>query len=348
MRILFACERSAGHIFPALSIAKKIKIAQRDSESEKKEEIYFFVSSKDLKKYVEAEGFVVFGKYFSFRCLAIEGFFRFIEAIYIISKLRPERVIGFGGRDSFFLILLSSLLSIDTVLYEPNVSLGKANKVLSRFVKKILRGFPSQESSQKNLVFGVPLRDNLKRLDKQKAREILQFDAKTVILCCGGSQGSRFINQNFVRFVQQFKGDCQIIHLTGKDKFLEIRENYNKIECKSFVEDFYYNLEVLYSAADLVVSRAGALTLSEISYYRLAALLIPHTGASGHQRENALYFQQRDAALLCSEDNFSFSDFSKSLSSLIYDDNLRERLALNAAKIELGVDFESLDINYWR
>lgn len=348
MRILFACERSAGHIFPALSVAKKMKRTQPVSESKRNEKIYFFVSSKDLKKYVEAEGFVTFGRYFPFRCLAIEAVFRFIEAIYIILKLRPQRVIGFGGRDSFFLILLSSLFSIDTVLYEPNLNFGRTNKLLSKFIKKVLRGFPDQRPSGKEVVVGVPLRDNLKKFNRQKARAILQFDDKIVILCCGGSQGSRFINQNFVRFIKEFKGPCQVIHLTGKDKFLEIRENYNKIEHKSFVEDFYYNSEVLYNAADLVVSRSGALTLAEISYYGLPALLIPHTGGFGHQRENALYFQQRDAALLCFEDDFSFSDFSKSLSRLIEDSSLRQRLADNAAKIKLGVDFESFDINYWR
>jgi len=345
MRILFACERSAGHIFPALSIADKIRQSSQLSGFEDSKEIYFFLSSGFLKKYVQSQGYLTFGKYFRFRCLPIEGFWRFFEAIYIILRLRPQKVIGFGGRDSFFLILFSSLLSIETTLYELNFSLGRANKVLSRFAKKVVCGFQEGVFLEKAVFAGVPLRKNLKKLSKSAARKELGFDRQPVVFCCGGSQGSSFVNQVFLNFIEKFKGACQVIHLTGKDKFLEISQKYNKIEHKSFVRDFYYNVELLYSAADLVVSRAGASSLAEISYYQLAAVLLPHPGGSGHQVENARYFQKNGAVLLCLEDDFSFQNFSCLLESLITDENLRSNLADNAAAIKLGVGFEDLDLS---
>lgn len=340
MRVLFACERSAGHIFPALSIANKLKA---DTQSGRRE-IYFFLSSRFLKPYVQSQGYPTFGRYFPFRCLAVEGIWRLFEAIYIILKVRPQRVIGFGGRDSFFLILLSALVSIETIVYEPNLSFGRANKVLAKFAKRVLRGFPRPEQSKKSIVVGVPLRQNLKKIDKKDARRILNFDHRPVIFCCGGSQGSNFINETFLKFIKDFKGQCQVIHLTGPDKFLEISQNYNKIGHKSFVRDFYYQVEILYAAADIVVSRAGASSLAEISYYGLAALLLPHPGGFGHQKENALYFEQRGAAYLCPEDNFSFSDFSQYLKRLIDDEGLCRALGRQASKIKLGVGFENLDI----
>ena len=92
-----------------------------------------------------------------------------------------------------------------------------------------------------------------------------------------------------------------------------------------------------------MVSRAGALTMSEISYYGLASILIPHPGGFGHQMKNALYFQEKGAALICPEKNFSFADFQKSLEKLILDSRLRETLAKEAAKLKLGIGFEDFD-----
>lgn len=344
MRILFACERSAGHIFPALSIAKKMQSAGSQETVKSNNQIYFFVSSKLLKKYVKAEGFAVLGRHFAFRCLPLELAWRFFESIYIIFKVRPQRVIGFGGRDSFFLILLSSLFFINTVLYEPNLSFGRANRILAHFVKKILRGFSDNSFRQKSLVVGVPLRANLQRINKVQARKLLNFDQRPVIFCCGGSQGSAFINREFVKFAVESGQDCQFIHLTGPDKFLEIKESYNKINNTSFIRDFYYNVEVLYSAADVIVARAGAMTLAEITYWGLAALLIPHPGGFGHQIKNALYFRDRQAAIVCLEKDFSFDYFSGSLRQIISDQSLRQSLRDNARNIKLGVGFEEIDI----
>ncbi len=335
MKILFVCERSAGHIFPALSLGAKMN---------KEDTVYFFATSTFLKSYIEKEGFTCIGKSFSSRCLITESIWRLFEALYLILKIRPKKVIGFGGRDSFFLVLFSSLLGIETAIYEPNVRFGRANQLLVPFVGKVLRGFEG-EDNKKSRTIGIPLRKNIKRIDKTKARKILNFNDDPVVFCLGGSQGSAFINNIFVDFTREFNDKLQIIHLTGKDNYLEILPLYNTMKVKSFVKDFYYEVETLYSAADLVVSRAGANTLGEISFYQLPAILLPHPEASGHQRKNALYLEKRGAAIVYSQDNFSPKNFNSSLSKLIGDESLRQNIRNNLSKIRLGISYEDFSSN---
>lgn len=387
MRVLLVCERSGGHIFPALAFGKKFRRQFNCQKSKFEAEVYFFATSSFLKKYIEREGFIVVGKSFSFRNIVLEGVWRLCEAIYLILKLRPKKVIGFGGRDSFFLIFISSLLFLDTQIYEPNVALGKTNRVLSFFVRKILRGFEVEKENgapaglsvpteaagkskiagraesrpasifglkaqvlwrgdKKNKTIGIPLRENMKKIDKFDARKILHFNDKPVIFCFGGSQGASFINQVFVKFVQYTPGDFQIIHLTGRDEYWKIFQLYKRIINNKFIKDFYYRMEILYSAADIVVSRAGANTLGEISYFRLPSILIPNPSGGGHQKKNAFYFRERGAALVSLQEDFSFPRFRELLRNLISNSSLRQSLEDNLSKIKLGVEFEDFCNNY--
>jgi len=338
MRILLATDRSAGHIFPALTLAKKIK------ENNK---IYFFATSEFLKQYLSRDEFVVLGKSFKFRNLFIEIIFRFFEAIYIILFKRPKKIIGFGGRDSFFFVLLGSLFCIDTFIYEPNVKIGRANKVLSYFVKKIFLGFPNN-SIKKAITVGIPLRENIKRIPKDEAKRILGFSDLPVIFFFGGSQGSAFINDLALRFVSQVDYKCQIVHLTGKKEYFKIEEFYNKIDKKVFFKDFFYNMEILYSASDLVISRSGANTLAEIFYYNLPSILIPHPLGFGHQKENAFYFYKKKAGIVFLQDNFSFEEFKKVVEKILFDKEFQENLKKNLKDLDLTVDIKNFYNNIYK
>ena len=338
MRILLATDRSAGHIFPALTLAKKIK------ENNK---IYFFATSKLLKEYINKDEFVVLGKSFNFRSLLIEGIFRFFEAIYIILFKRPKKIIGFGGRDSFFLVLLGSIFGIDTFIYEPNVKMGKANKILSYFVKKIFLGFPN-DSIKKSIVVGIPLRENIKKIPKDEAKRILGFLDSPVIFFFGGSQGSVFINDLVMRFISKVDYECQIIHLTGKKEYFKFKEFYNKINKKVFFKDFFYNMEILYSASDLVISRSGANTLAEIFYYNTPAILIPHPLGSGHQKENAFYFYRKKASIVFLQESFSFDEFKEMVRRILFDKEFQESLKKNLKNLNLTVDIKNFYNNIYR
>ncbi|MEM7816579.1 MAG: UDP-N-acetylglucosamine--N-acetylmuramyl-(pentapeptide) pyrophosphoryl-undecaprenol N-acetylglucosamine transferase [Candidatus Aenigmatarchaeota archaeon] len=338
-KILIVCERSAGHIFPALTIGKKIK-------DTKEHKVYFFATSKFLKEFLIKENFLVYGRVFSFRNLLLELSYRFFEALYLLFKIRPAKIIGFGGRDSFFLIFLGALFFIDTSIYELNVNLGKANKLLFIFVRRIFLGFYKEKKSRKEKYIGIPLRENIRFVDKEKVLKKLNFDLSPIIFCFGGSQGSHFLNEIFIRLIQVLEGKFQIIHLTGKRDYLEIIKIYNKIDKKSWVRDFYYNMEELYSVADLIISRAGASTLAEIVYYKIPAILIPHPQAGGHQRANALYLKRRNAALVFYQENFSFFDFKNKVVELLYNQNLRYEIKSNLGNIKLGVKIEDFSFYF--
>lgn len=339
MKILLACERSGGHIFPALCFGKKI-LQRFKQKGQKDIQVIFFITSNYLKQYVKKEGFEVIGTSVNSRSLIVELFWRFWEALYIIIKQRPNKIIGFGGRDSFFLILFNSLLNSDTIIYEPNARLGKANRLLSLFVKKVLRGLEPLSKNKKDEVIGIPLRENITKIDKKEARKILNFNEEPVVLCLGGSQGSVFINKVFLDYAEQSNSNFQIIHLTGLKDYANILERYKNIRKNKFIQDFYYQIGILYSAADVVVCRSGALTLGEISFYGLPSVLIPYPSSAAHQEENADNFKRKKAAYVIKQNNFSFSEFKDYLDSLLRDGNLRTIMGNNSKQINSGVSFE--------
>jgi UDP-N-acetylglucosamine--N-acetylmuramyl-(pentapeptide) pyrophosphoryl-undecaprenol N-acetylglucosamine transferase len=331
MSTLMVCERSGGHIFPALVIAGKIR------EKYHNEDITFFVTAEFLKEYLQKENYRVVGKSFLVRNILWEGLWRFGEAIVLLIKLKPKRIIGFGGRDSIFLVLLGALFGADTAIYEPNVVMGKANSLLANFVKQVLCGFSGTFSSARTKVLGIPLRGNIKRLEKQSAKKMLGLpEDKPVIFCFGGSQGSTFLNLKFMKLVQSLPGDFSIIHLIGKRDYVRMNDLYEKINKNKFVKDFYYDMEVLYSAADVIICRAGASTLAEVAYYRLPAIFIPHSQAGGHQKDNAFYFRNREAGEVILEKDFSSEEFSLIVEKFLYDQKIREKIIGNLEQINIG------------
>jgi len=331
MRIILACDRSAGHIFPAKCLASSFK----------KDSVYFFAPSYYFKPLLQKEGWKVFGVSFRFRNIVFESFFRFWEAVYIICRLRPHRIVGFGGRDTFFIIMWARLLCIDVILYEPNIIMGRANRALYPFIKTVYRGFPVVYAPGKNIRAGIPLRGSLKKWDKKEARKKLGLGISSVVVFCfGGSQGSEFINNSFRKFVVSSKSVFQIIHITGFKQKRHFLEFYDKINRKAVCYSFYREMDLLYSAADFVISRSGALTIAEVSFYGLPALFIPHPGAGSHQYANAFYLAERGACFILRQDNFLFDKFSEYMESFIRDDNLRRNFSDNMRKLNIAVSCE--------
>ncbi len=328
MRIILACDRSAGHIFPAKCLAISLR----------RNKVFFFAPSYYFRPLLEKEGYRVFGLPLRFRNIIIESFIRLWEGIYIIYRLRPRKVIGFGGRDTFFVVLWARLLFIDTVLYEPNMVMGKANKVLYPLVKKVYRGFYIPRITKKGVWVGIPVRDELKKQDKKEAREKLGLETSSaVILCFGGSQGSEFINNKFGEFAKASKEPFQIIHITGLKQKRYFLEFYDKISRKAVVYDFFKAIDLLYSAADIVISRSGALTVAEVSYYRLPAVFVPYPGAGNHQYANADYLEKRKACFIVPQSDFSSRDFSMYIEILLKDNVVRRNMADNLGRLKVAV-----------
>ncbi|MCM8773972.1 MAG: UDP-N-acetylglucosamine--N-acetylmuramyl-(pentapeptide) pyrophosphoryl-undecaprenol N-acetylglucosamine transferase [Candidatus Omnitrophica bacterium] len=328
MRVLLACDRSGGHFFPAFSLANYLD----------KDEVYFFIPSHYFSNFLKIRGWKVLGKPLNFRNLLLEGTFRVCEALYVIFKVRPKKVIGFGGRDTFSLIVIASLFFIYTAIYEPNVVKGKANKYLSLIVRKVYCGFNQTFKSSKAIKVGVPLREDLKIWDKKEAKDKLGlFNDLAVILCFGGSQGAIFINQLVKWLINNVKRDFQIIHIVGSKQFNEFINFYDKIKIKAKIFEFCLNMDLVYSATDIVISRAGILSLVEISWFGIPAILIPHPGASRHQSANAYYLQERKACFVFEQDNFNYQNFKNTLEKLLDDVSLRRNISHNIKSLSLAV-----------
>ncbi len=337
-RVLLVSERSAGHVYPALAIGEKFK--------EKNYDIFFFTSSNFFKTRLKDKGYTVLGLAFNFRNILLEFFWRFSEAIYILLKICPHWVIGFGGRDSFFLVFFSFILGSRVSIYEPNRKMGRANRVLSLFIKNTLRGIPPLDKKKGHKIIGIPLGKNAFKMEKEKILRQLNFNRKPVVLCFGGSQGSHFINNKFIEFVDGYKKDSyQIIHITGKTDYQEMINFYKKAQPNKIVKDFCQNMPLFYNIADLVISRAGALTLAEISFYRIPAILIPHPKGGGHQKINANYLAEKKSAVLFDQDNFNFKKFKTYLIRMIEDGSFRKEIKDNLKEVRIGLNYENFSFN---
>ncbi|MBN2120993.1 MAG: UDP-N-acetylglucosamine--N-acetylmuramyl-(pentapeptide) pyrophosphoryl-undecaprenol N-acetylglucosamine transferase [Candidatus Omnitrophica bacterium] len=306
MRILLACDRSRGHSHPALALARYIKTGYPQHK------IIFYGLQKDDKSFLKRQGFVCFGVDLGLRNIIIESFFYFFEALVLMIALRPKRVFGFGGRNSFFIVLIASFF-VPAFLFEPNSTFGAANRVLYFFVKKVFLGL-KEPRKEKEVAAGIPLRDEITDIDKdrQKSSRLLNItpDLKT-ILVFGGSQGSSFINNVFIETASILvKRGCefQVIHVAGKKDFLRINSLYKMEGIKARVFDFYQDMGLLYSASDIVVSRSGASTLAEICFFGKPSILVPYPHAYGHQIDNAFFLFRRKAALVFEQ---SFLDSRK-------------------------------------
>ncbi|MDP8212674.1 MAG: UDP-N-acetylglucosamine--N-acetylmuramyl-(pentapeptide) pyrophosphoryl-undecaprenol N-acetylglucosamine transferase [Candidatus Zapsychrus exili] len=240
-------------------------------------------------------------------------FKRYIEPIFssfkTLIEYRPDAVLGFGGYASFYPVFLASLLGIPTMIHEQNVLSGRANKVLSKIVKRIAVTFKDSFkyfNEKKTVLTGCPA--NIKNtIDRQKALEYFGLDNnKYTILVVGGSQGSKRINLEFIESVNEIRSkfDIQVIHLSGKEDFDALKEKYATLGVKFFIAKFLYEMEYAYSAADLVVSRAGAATISEVLLFKLPSVLIPYPHAiKNHQKANADILVSRNLAKLIDEKN---------------------------------------------
>src|SRR3989338_3662696 len=325
-KVLIASGASAGHIYPALALAENLKHKQPSWE------IAFVTCRRlSLENSIESSGynfFIISICPFSF------GFRKFLISLYrlvksfwetflIIEKFRPDVVIGFGSYVSFPVILESALFKKPTFIHEQNVSLGLSNRALSLFVDKVAVSFkdapldsraPSPfcrkaifrggKGRGKFVFTGNPLRQELVKKDKEESRAFFGLDEKFTILVLGGSQGSERINTEFkqtVDILSAKRQDFQFIHLCGKKDYSSLKKDYSCIKIRYCLFDFLTRMDFAYSLADLVICRAGAGSITELAFFRKAAIIIPSPYAGSHQLENANALKMKEAAVRLEE-----------------------------------------------
>ena len=350
MKILFAAGGTGGHINPALATAGEIRERYPDAE-------ILFVGTKDKMeaKLVPAAGFdFTTIKISGFqRKLSIENIIKNLKTIFyllfctfsvkkILKKFKPDVVVGFGGYVSGPVVRTAAKMGIPTAIHEQNAYPGITNKTLAKIVDKVML---TAEEAEKYMqcknppaVTGLPVRGEMLRADRDFARAKLGIrDDQKLILSMGGSLGAMTINNAMVDLItDNYKNESlYFIHAMGQyglwvpDK---LKENGVDIDAKNLeLREYISDMDVCMPAADVVVCRAGASSLSELQALGKASILVPSPNvAENHQYHNAMALVNKGAALIIEEKDLTKEKMQSLFESLVNDDANRLSIEANA------------------
>ncbi len=259
----------------------------------------------------------------------------------ILREFRPDVLLFTGGYVAVPVALAAK--KIPSLLYVPDIEPGMALKFLSRNASLI--GLSADESSRyfltsrPKLISGYPVRNTLARIGKDRAKRHFSFNPQQpVVLILGGSKGSRSINQAVMRNINKILVSSQIIHITGESGWDEVIHSARNLpkelrERYLVVKYMHEELAQAYSAADLVVSRAGASTLGEYPYYALPAVVVPYPYAWRYQKVNAEYLEKNKAAIVLLDEMLE-SDLEMTIRNLCSDQAQLAEMSRNMRKLE--------------
>jgi len=304
MKFVIASGGTGGHIIPALRVGLELK---KDGH-----QVEFAGVFKSFHDKIAESGFSV--KELPSVGFSIKNLFGFLlcmnkalkESRIYLEEFCPDVVLGFGGYGAFPVVMEACLLKYPTLMHEQNVIPGKANRILSRFVKKIAISFPQSRKFfglTPAVLTGCPCNFPTGKSKRDIIEGLGLKEDRITILVSGGSQGSQKINKEFSQVVDLIKPkvNLQIIHLSGKTDCDWLKQEYTKQGIPFCVFDFYDNISELYEVSDLVVARAGAVTVSEIALFALPAIFIPYPYAQKHQKENASVLERIGMAIIIEE-----------------------------------------------
>lgn len=352
MHILFAGGGTAGHINPALAVAGYIKEKHSDAK------ISYIGTAKKLEARLVPE------KGYDFYSIEVQGFKRQltpsgiihnVKTVYfalkaskdaekLLKKLRPDVVVGTGGYVSGPVLKAAAKLGIKTAIHEQNAYPGVTNKMLSKSVDRVMLAMPEAESrfnmNKKPDITGNPVRSELKNMSRQEAKKKLGFGDKPVILSFGGSLGARPINEAVAELIRYYNGkDSHYhIHSTGKAGYNTMRNALSdvKLDENVIIREYIDDMDVCMAAADLVICRAGAITLSELAVCRKPSILIPSPYvAENHQYHNAMTLKNAGAAEVIEEKDLCGKKLIDTVDAIITDKQGLSKMSENAQKVAI-------------
>ncbi len=341
-KVILAGGGTGGHLFPAMAIAEGIKKRYPQSE------IYFMGTKGGLEaKILPQRGYDL--SYLSVRGLK-RGlnlsifkviFFlvkSFVEAFKILRQIKPEVVIGTGGYVSAPAVLAASIMRVPAFIQEQNSFPGITTRILSWFAKKVFLAYEESKKffllKKKLKITGNPVRPEIFGADKISAMKKFNLEQnKKTVLILGGSQGASGINQAVLEDLnsEEKELDFQILWQTGERDFQKIKENFkNKtkaVQVFSFIED----MSSAYAIGDLIISRAGAITLSEITGCGKPAILIPYPFATAqHQKFNAHVLEKNGAAIVIEEKELTKDKLIANVLELLADEAKLKQMSQNS------------------
>lgn len=323
MRIVIAGGGTGGHLFPGIAVAEEV------ATRHPKNEVLFVGTDRGLEaKVVPAAGFKL--ETIGARGLKGVGAARFlkgivalpiafIESFRILRRYRPDVVLGVGGYSSGPLVLTAWLMRIPTAVQEQNALPGVTNKILGRFVDAVFVAFDEAKRffpAEKVQLVGNPIR---RKLMDNYLRSRMTAD-RFHVLVFGGSLGAKGINDRMIQALELLdaeKASLRLVHQTGKKDVDAVRSAYQQRGFDAEVVEFIDDMSAAYTRADLVVCRAGATTLAELTVCKKASILIPFPHATdNHQEVNAKAMVDSGAALMFRESELTGEALAKTILDL--------------------------------
>ncbi len=344
LKVLLSGGGTGGHIFPAIAIADEIRKRFPDAE-------FLFIGANgkmEMEKVPQAgyriEGIDIAGIDRGNLLSNLGLPFKILKSLSrskkIIKDFAPDFAVGTGGFASGPALYEAGKLGIPIFIQEQNAHAGVTNKILSKKAKAVFTAYPKVDGfpAEKIKFLGNPIRENIVSgmMETKQAKEKMGLDTeKLTILSVGGSLGSRTLNNAWKSHLKEMiNKDYQLIWQTGKLDYKEIVDtcqfavdgNINSgIQIKEFIKD----MENAYSAADIIVSRAGAIAISELAVARKPVLLIPFPfAAEDHQTKNAMNLVEKNAAKMVKDSEMQ-EKFWNTLTEICENENIRKEMSNN-------------------
>lgn len=346
MKVLITGGGTGGHVYPALSIADELK------KKYSKIDILFVGTAYGL------ESDVVPKAGYDFKTIQVKGFRRklsldtlktfgimfkgYHQAGKIIKQFKPDIIVGTGGYVAGPVMMQGVMRGVKTILHEQNAIPGVTVKILSGFVNKVMLSYEESEKyfkKKNHLGFsGNPVRNAFGHLDKEACRKKLKID-KPCLFSVGGSGGAKCINDAAIELIKRFNGErIQYIHVTGKryyDDFMQsLKDQGIVLEENIQVLKYVYNMPEYMVAADLMMGRSGALSLSEIALVGIPSILIPSPNvAHNHQEYNAKVYEKHGAAIMIRESELTDHMITHVVEEHLFNEEHLKTMSMNAKSL---------------
>ncbi len=349
-KIVLAGGGSGGHIFPLVAVAEYIK---NNYQNEKIDFLYLGPKGKLEREIMSQNNIqqknVLSGKmrrYFSFKYIIdlIKLPIGFFQALIYLLIYMPDVVFAKGGYASVPIVVVAWLYRIPILIHESDAKPGRANQFLGTLATKIAISFDRARlhfPSSKTFLTGTPVNQRALHGDKERGQEILGITEiiKPIILVLGGSQGASLINRRILQALRPLIKKYQIIHQTGEKDYNAVVREAQRQGFKLGHSDYYpvafigKEIKHFYALADVVISRAGATTIAEISANKKIAILVPITkSANNHQRMNAFEIARIGGAIVLEEENFKEGMILLRLKQLTEDGEVRDKILKGTQK----------------
>lgn len=301
--ILIMAGGTGGHVFPALAVADYMKVSGWRvvwlGTKGGMEEILVPQKGYDIE-IMDFSG--LRGKNLMvWFLLPLRLLLAFWQSAKVLFQIRPDVVLGMGGYPAFPGGIMASLLNKPLLIHEQNSVPGLANKILAKFADKILLGFPNAIRNEKKIIFsGNPVRKEISQLDIPDKR-YAERSGKLKLLIIGGSLGAQALNTIVPKMLKLIPDHMRplVTHQAGRKHLETLKKNYAEAGVEGELLVFIENIAVQYADCDLVICRAGALTIAELTVVGIASILVPFPYAvDDHQTSNAKFLSDKDAAVL--------------------------------------------------